>query len=82
MGLSLSDWLGQVPEMTKRQPARANLAMLDAKDREEAGAVVLQKVGDNVNWANRGRLVATSEGWSSRRGRACENTELQASEDR
>ncbi len=46
MGLSLSDWLGQVPEMTKRQPARGNPAMPDARDRGTAREDAVRKVGD------------------------------------
>jgi hypothetical protein len=56
--------------------------MLDAEDRGKAGAEVVQKVGEDGNWANRGRSVAKSEDWPSRSGQACDNTDLKASADR
>lgn len=70
MGLSLSDWLGQVPGMTKRQPARGNPAMHDARDRGTASADEVQKVGDKCTLGRRHDLVATSEGWLNSRERA------------
>ncbi len=82
MGLSLSYGLGPVTERTQRQPARGNPAMLDARERETAGVDAVQKAGDASGRAKRCDLLAGKEAWSSRRVQACENTELQASEDR
>ncbi len=78
----MSDGLGPVIEKTLRQQACGIPAMLDARDRDVAGAEVVQKVGDASRSANRCDLLAANEAWPKRNVQGCENTELQASASR